>query len=175
VNENNPYENPTVVAGSGMVRLPDERAIPDSITTPIRQGWIAAMVAVSVGVLLAAIILFTGNWLMVMLCSIDLVVIGLLGWGTKRRSRAAATALLLYTTLPKLALFLIGGFTLFNASLALLLAIFYFRAMTATYRYHRFVQQWRLNPPKPRPSLADNPLFATPAVREVHDAQPTTN
>ena len=37
-------------------------------------------------------------------------------------------------------------------AVGLLFAIFYFRAMTATYRYHRFLRDWKRNPPAPRRS-----------------------
>ena len=36
--------------------------------------------------------------------------------------------------------------------------------MTATFRYHRFLREWKRNPPAPKRSLSEDPLFAPKAT-----------
>ncbi|MCL7714361.1 hypothetical protein [Stenotrophomonas mori] len=152
----NPYERPATPVAP--LPTPPERDVPDSITGPIRQGWIAACVALVLVLLIALYHLANNRPEGAAAFFIDLVVIAVLAFGIYKRSRTAATFMVLMSVLPKLLLLAVGQFD--GLVFGLLFTIFYFRAMTATYRYHRFVRNWRRAPPAPRRSLADDPAFS---------------
>ena len=75
---------------------------------------------------------------------------------------AAATLMLAYFVLSKVLIMIDTGKPS-GLVLGLLFAIFYFRAMTATFRYHRFLREWKRNPPAPKRPLSEDPLFAPKA------------
>jgi len=162
LNAPNPYESPAAAVADAAVPL--ERDIPDEIARPIKHGWVAACVSGAMTLLVTAIAMGTGGngmgdgaWNLV-----DVGLIALLAFGIYRRSRTAATAMLAYFVLSKILIMMETGKPS-GLVLGLLFAIFYFRAMTATYRYHRFVKDWKRNPPAPKRSLSDDPLFAPKA------------
>ena len=162
---NNPYTSPDAAVADR--RAGYERDVPAEITSPIKHGWIAACVS---GVLtLAATIIsmingpnevFAGAWSL-----IDVALIAGFAFGIWRKSRVAATLMFLYFVASKILIMKATGRP-DGLVLGLVFLIFYFRAMTATYRYHRFVKNWKRNPPPPRTRLSDDPLFAKPAPAE---------
>ncbi|MCD9087511.1 hypothetical protein [Stenotrophomonas sp. SY1] len=159
MNGHNPYQSPAVSVAPA---APAERDIPETISAPIRHGWITACVSGALTLLatLAAVVsqsrsenaVFSG-WNM-----IDVALIAALAFGIHKRSRTAATIMFLYFALSKILVVMTTGQPT-GLVFGLVFLFFYFRAMTATYRYHRFLRNWRQNPPAPRASLADNPLF----------------
>ncbi len=152
----NPYSSSNAPMTQALSPL--ERDIPDSISGPIRQGWIAACVAMALLLIVGLAGFAASRAWPDLLILLDLPVIAVLAFGLHKRSRTAATLLVLMSVLPKL--MLIADGQLNGVVFGLVFAIFYIRAMTATYRYHRFVKNWQRNPPAPRGSLADNPAFS---------------
>lgn len=139
-----------------------ERDVPESITSPIRSGWIAACVSCALTLILTVMSMTSAASGPESLFSawdfIDVALIAALAFGIYKRSRTAATLMFVYFVLSKILIMLDTGLPT-GLILGLVFAIFYFRAMTATYRYHRFLRDWQRNPPAPRQSLADNPAF----------------
>jgi hypothetical protein len=159
MNAPNPYESPSAAIADAT--LPHERDVPDDITRPITHGWVAACVSGTITLLATVIAMASGGdglgdgaWNLV-----DVGLIALLAFGIYKRSRTAATIMLAYFVLSKILIMVETGKPS-GLVVGLLFAIFYFRAMTATYRYHRFVSDWKRNPPAPKRSLSDDPLFA---------------
>ena len=159
MNAPNPYESPSAAIADAT--LPHERDVPDDITLPITHGWVAACVSGTITLLVTVIAMASGGdglgdgaWNLV-----DVGLIALLAFGIYKRSRTAATIMLAYFVLSKILIMVETGKPS-GLVVGLLFAIFYFRAMTATYRYHRFVSDWKRNPPAPKRSLSDDPLFA---------------
>lgn len=164
MNAPNPYESPSATIAD--TALPRERDVPDDITRPITHGWVAACVSGAITLLVTLVAMGSGGngvgdgaWNLV-----DVGLIALLAFGIYKRSRTAATIMLAYFVLSKILIMVETGRPS-GLVLGLLFAIFYFRAMTATYRYHRFVNAWKRNPPAPKRPLSDDPLFAPDADR----------
>jgi hypothetical protein len=159
LNAPNPYESPAAVVADAAV--PSERDIPDEIARPIKHGWVAACVSGTITLLVTVIAMVSGGdgmgdgaWNLV-----DVGLIALLAFGIYKRSRTAATVMLAYFVLSKILIMMETGKPS-GLVVGLLFALFYFRAMTATYRYHRFARDWKRNPPTPKRSLSEDPLFA---------------
>jgi len=158
----NPYESPS--AAITETRRPPERDVPDEIARPIKHGWVAACVSCAM-TLIVTLVAFGGGtanydaaWNL-----IDVALIAGFAFGIYKRSRTAATLMFAYFVLSKVLMMMEAGRPS-GLVLGLLFAIFYFRAMTATYRYHRFVRDWKRNPPAPRRPLSEDPLFAPKAT-----------
>ncbi len=156
----NPYAPPaTPVSGHDL--RPAERQIPETIAAPIRHGWIAACLSCAM-TLLATLLSLRQSGDQTVFSAFNLIDVGLialLAFGIRKRSRTAATVMLAYFVLSKILIMRQTGQPT-GIVFGLVFAIFYFRAMTATFRYHRFVKEWMRNPPVSRPSLSENPLFA---------------
>jgi hypothetical protein len=159
----NPYESPAATVADA--RQPLERDLPDEITRPMKHGWVAACISGAMTLLVTLVSLGGAGreigydaWNLV-----DVGLIALLAFGIYKRSRTAATIMLLYFVLSKILVMVETGKPS-GLVLGLVFAIFYFRAMTATYRYHRFLRDWKRNPPAPRRSLSEDPLFAVKAT-----------
>jgi len=154
----NPYESPSATVEEAP--LPPERDIPDEIARPIRHGWIAACVSGTLTLLMVVVGPMVDDgarfdaWNL-----LDVGLIALLAFGIYKRSRTAATVMLAYFVLSKILIMVETGKPS-GLVVGLLFAIFYFRAMTATFRYHRFLKEWKRNPPAPKRSLSEDPLFA---------------
>ena len=163
MNPSNPYESPSGVITE--TRQPLERDIPDDITRPIKHGWVAACVSCVV-TLIATLIAMSGDsaenadaaWTLV-----DVALIAGLAFGIYKRSRTSATLMFIYFVLSKVLITIETGMPS-GLVLGLVFMIFYFRAMTATFRYHRFHREWKRNPPAPKRSLSEDPLFAPKAT-----------
>jgi hypothetical protein len=164
----NPYEVPSAVIAE--MRQPLERDIPEEIARPIKHGWVAACVSCAM-TLLVTILALSGDatasadaaWNLV-----DVALIAGLAFGIYKRGRTAATLMFAYFVLSKILVVVQTGMPS-GLVLGLVFAIFYFRAMTATFRYHRFLREWKRNPPAPRRSLSEDPLFA-PKIPERDSA-----
>lgn len=160
MSDSNPYTPPTTSV-SGHEARPAERQIPETIAAPIRHGWIAACVSCAMA-LLATLLSLRQSGDKTAFSAFNLIDVGLialLAFGIRRRSRSAATFMLAYFVLSKVLIMQQTGQPT-GIVFGLVFAIFYFRAMTATFRYHRFVKEWKRNPPVPGPALSENPLFA---------------
>lgn len=159
MNGHNPYQSPTTTVAPA---APAERDIPDTITAPIRHGWITACVscALTLVATLAAMASSTPSEgsMFSALNLIDVGLIALLALGIHKRSRTAATIMFVYFVLSKILIMMSSGAPS-GLVFSLVFVIFYFRAMTATFRYHRFLRDWQRNPRPARASLADNPAF----------------
>lgn len=71
--------------------------------------------------------------------SVDVVLIFLLAFGIYRRSRVAATLMLLYYTVSKITLMIeLGKPT--GLLMSLVFFYFYFQAMIGTFEYHKFLK-----------------------------------
>lgn len=160
----NPYRIPdAAIVDRGR---PWERDVPEAIIRPIKHGWVAACVSGAMTLLVVLLAMRGGDsglgfdaWNLV-----DVGLIAVLAFGIHKRSRTAATLMFLYFVLSKILIMVETGQPS-GLVLGLVFAIFYFRAMVATYRYHGFVKAWKRNPPAPKRSLSEDPLFAarTPA------------
>jgi len=160
MSDSNPYTPPTTPVSAPDTR-PTERQIPETIAAPIRHGWIAACVSCAM-TLLATLLSLRQSGDETVFSAFNLIDVGLialLAFGIHRRSRTAATFMLAYFVLSKILVMQQTGQPT-GLVFGLVFAIFYFRAMTATFRYHRFVKEWKRNPPVPGPALSENPLFA---------------
>lgn len=156
----NPYQSSTTSAVPAHKQF--ERDIPDTITSPIRNGWITACVSCVMTLIMTVMSMSAasgnGGSIFNVWSFTDVALIATLAFGIYKRSRTAATMMFAYFVLSKILIMLETGLPT-GLILGLVFATFYFRAMTATYRYHRLLKEWQLNPPAPRRSLADNPAF----------------
>lgn len=153
----NPYASPQ----AGVAELPATRIhVPEHITGPIRHGWVAALVSGAM-TLLATLVAMAGDSEDAMLGAwnlIDVAMIAALAFGIYRNSRIAATLMFAYFLASKVLIMVSTGMPT-GAVLGLVFLIFYFRAMLATFRYHRYVRNARLHPPPPAKRLSDDPFF----------------
>ncbi|WP_269790598.1 hypothetical protein [Stenotrophomonas sp. Iso1] len=156
----NPYQSSTAPVMQVHKRL--EADIPDTITSPIRNGWITACVSCALTLILTVVSMTSVSDSSEPVFSawnfVDVALIAALAFGIYKRSRTAATIMFVYFVLSKILIMLDTGLPT-GLILGLVFATFYFRAMTATYRYHRLLKEWQRNPPAPRKSLADSPAF----------------
>ena len=104
--------------------------IPEEILKKIKHGWIAAIVS---GVMTFLVVLLTINTGAL----IDVVLIFILAFGIYKKSRFAATFMLLYFLLSKIWIIVETGKP--SGFWSLIFLYFYFQAMVATYRYHKLV------------------------------------
>lgn len=156
----NPYATPQAAVSETPRAALD---VPEDILKHIKHGWIAALVSGTLTLLMTAATMAgdtanagTHAWNFV-----DVLLIFGLAFGIFRNSRAAATAMFFYFLLSKIIMMVETGAPS-GVVLGLLFLIFYFRAMTATYRYHRFVRHARRFPPPPKVRISDDPLFREP-------------
>lgn len=156
----NPYSSPdTAIADHGR---PWDRDVPEEVESHIKNGWVAALVSMvmTLGMTVFAMFKADADVAMEALGFIDVGLIGLLAFGIYKRSRTAATLMLLYFVVSKILEMVAAGMPT-GLLFGMLFAYFYFRAMVATFGYHRFVKDWKRNPPVPKARLSDDPLFAT--------------
>lgn len=164
MNTPNPYDSPTApIADRGR---PWERDVPEEITSPIKHGWIAALVSLvlTLGVTVMYVLKPVEGAPFNVWGFVDVGLIAVLAFGIYKRSRTAATIMFVYFVISKILIMMETGQPT-GLVMGLLFTIFYFRAMTATWRYQRFVKDWKRNPPAPKRSLSEDPLFAPSAAK----------
>lgn len=167
MNDTNPYSTPAAAIAATQASAIE---IPEDIASPIKHGWIAACVTGALTLVLTVLPQFSATadrdelWNLV-----DVGWIAALAFGIYRRSRTAATLMLCYFVLSKILMMIAEGKPT-GLVVSLLFVIFYFRAMIATFRYHRFLREFKRNPPPPRRRLSDDPLFqpSQPSHAAVH-------
>ena len=131
-------QNPAApVARPEQTMNPEETGDPATLKK-ISEGWIAAMVCGSLTLIagllagmIPALAELISPWAIV-----DAALIFILGFGIRRKSRAAATIMFLYYLLAKIDMWVSSG----KPSCLLVAVIFiwyFFRAMTATFDYHK--------------------------------------
>ena len=157
MSEHDPYASPQASIGEAATR-PIE--VPEDITAHIRYGWIAAMVS-GVLTLAIALVAMAAEWqhsLFNAWSLVDVALIAGLGYGIYRKSRTAATLMFAYFLLSKILIIVETGKPN-GLVLGIVFLVFYFRAMTATFRYHAFIQHARRFPPAPKKRISDDPYF----------------
>lgn len=129
----NPYTAPVT---HGVPPAPADLMLPEEITKPIRNGWVAACVSGAL-TLLFATLAANGKALpgMSSMMFIDVVLILGLGFGIYRKSRVCAVLMLVYFIASKI-LMLMQGFNLVNIAFGVAFCIVYFQAARATFAYH---------------------------------------
>lgn len=162
MSESNPYATPEAAVRNLPAQTFD---VPEDITSPIKHGWIAALVSGTLTLLITAAALArdlpnagTHAWNF-----LDVVLIFGLAFGIYRKSRTAATVMFFYFLLSKILIMVESGMPT-GVVFGIVFLIFYFRAMAATYRYHRFIRQAKLFPPVPKQRLSDDPYFQKPSA-----------
>lgn len=157
----NPYQSPA--AAIRATGKPQPQDVPEDIRKDIRNGAIFALIVCG---LTLALVLYTlyfteddpyAAWNL-----IDVGLIAALAFGIWRKSRIAATVMFVYYVGSKI----IDVVDTRNPSgilISIAFAYYLYKAMLATYRYHRFVKQWRHAPELPStavmqpPALPDEP------------------
>ena len=158
----NPYQSPQSSVRASAQPEPGE--IPEDIRKDIRNGLIAAVVTCTLTVCVTVFQMFRfghedpeAAWNLV-----DVGLVALLAIGIWRNSRVAATTMLVYFVLSKI-LQLVETGQPAGLVLSFVFIYFYYKAMMATYRYHRFVKQWRQAPPAETGQSTVTEETATPA------------
>ncbi len=126
----NPYSAPSASVA------PSALEVPDDIAKDIRNGWIAACIS-GVLTLIVTVIAMSGTeiqsfnaWSL-----LDVVFIFGLAFGIYKKSRAAATVMLIYFIISKIILFIDAGKPT-GILMAIIFGYYYAKAMAATYKWH---------------------------------------
>ena len=133
--------------------------VSEEVAQPIRQGWIAAVVSAVITLLFDLLAIFHATDKgTAALSLLDAAIIFALGFGIYRKSRVSATLMLAFLCLVQYVAWKQTGFPS-GLVIGLVLAIFFFRAIIGTFRYHAFAKRERLNPSPPKQSLSNDPFF----------------
>ena len=117
-----------------------EKLIDENVLDHIKNGWIAAIISgvVTLGVTVFAMLSQEGHiqqiwdaWSL-----IDVALVFALAYGISRKSRVAATIMFVYFLLAKIFIMMQSGQAQ-GIVVGTIFLYFYFRAMVATYQYHR--------------------------------------
>lgn len=165
MNENNPYASPHAVIHSSTHAGIE---VPEEITTPIRHGCIAAIVAgtiLSISTLAAIAFTSESNLSVAAWNFVDIALVFALAFGVYRKSRTAAVMLVIYLILSQILIMVSTGMPR-GVVLAIVLLIFYSRAVVGTFRYHRFIHHAKRHPPEVRSRLSDDPYFNQQARKD---------
>ncbi|WP_369976363.1 hypothetical protein [Xanthomonas bundabergensis] len=127
----------------------------------IKVGWIVAALCAAINLLGGLVALKNGNTAVGVASVIEAMFIAALACGVQRKHRVAASVLLAYYVLARIAMLLTGHLS--GAVLGVIVILVYLSAARATFEYHRWLQQERRFPSSQRPRLSDDPLFRTPA------------
>lgn len=157
MSEHDPYASPQAAVGEIPLAAIE---VPEKITDHIRYGWIAATVSgvFTLAITLVAMAAGSRHSLFNAWNLVDVALIAGLGYGIYRKSRTAATLMFAYFLLSKILVIVETGKPN-GLVLGIIFLIFYFRAMTATFRYHAFIQHARRFPPAPKKRISDDPYF----------------
>ena len=134
--DESPYAPPKADLGE-----PAKIEVPDDIARKIRNGWIAALVSAAFTAGLVALALSTGAMenLFDIWSTADIVLILVLAFGIYKKSRVAATAMLVYFLASKILIMVETGKPS-GLLLSLVFLYFYFQAMVGTYQYHKLLK-----------------------------------
>ncbi|MBI4350307.1 MAG: hypothetical protein HY550_02605 [Elusimicrobia bacterium] len=140
-------DEPALAAGSALSPEPFKKAVlpgePQKEADPetlkkIHEGWVAALVcagftllAVIVASMVPSMASLIDAWALV-----DVALIFVLAFGIRARSRTAATLMFLYYLASKLYMFKVTG-KFSGIFVTAVLAYYFFRAMVATFDYHK--------------------------------------
>jgi uncharacterized membrane protein len=126
----NPYSAPSASVE------PPAHEVPEDVAKDIRNGWIAACISGTL-TLIVTVIAMSGTeiqsfnaWSM-----LDVVFIFGLAFGIYKKSRAAATCMLIYFIVSKIILYIEAGKPT-GIVLAIIFGYYYAKAMAATYKWH---------------------------------------
>ena len=136
------------------VNVQTQTNVPDEILKRIRGGWIAAIISGVMTLILAIVMLNSGQLeeLFSAWAFFDVIFIFILAFGIYKKSRTAATIMFGYFLLSKILIF-IETQRLNGIFLAVIFLYFYFQAMMATYEYHRLINE----PQKAEPEAQNAP------------------
>ncbi len=115
--------------------------IPSEILKKIKHGWIAAIISgvMTLGVTLLAINTGALDGLYDIWSMVDVVLIFLLAFGIYKKSRFAATFMLLYFLLSKIWLIVETGKPS-GLFFSLIFLYFYIQATVGTFQYHKLIK-----------------------------------
>jgi hypothetical protein len=157
----NPYQSPQAPLRAGAKPPPQD--VPAAISKDIQNGTVAAVVCGGLTLALTLFYLYgeTNDGLMDAWNFLDVGLIALLAFGIWRSSRTAATAMFIYFVISKILTMVETGAPT-GLLMGAIFTYYFYKAMVATYRYHRFVRQWRLAPAAAAaagmpPALPDEP------------------
>ncbi|MGD8559546.1 MAG: hypothetical protein PVG89_01400 [Gammaproteobacteria bacterium] len=133
-----PADNPYQAPKATLERPDSGMEIPEDVLKKIRNGWVAAVISGGITLLITVAAMygadFTGFGGPELI--IDVVLIFVLAYGIYKKSRVAATFMLVYFIFSKIIIWSETG--QFNGIiLALVFLYFYTQAMIGTFQYHR--------------------------------------
>jgi len=134
--DTNPYETPHANVE------PVEKEIPQNILSKIKGGWIAGIISATV-TLIVTLVTLSGNDIWDGLWGVealfDVAFILIMTFGIYKKSRTAATLMLVYFVASKIYIWVETGAPS-GFVLAMVFTYFYFQAMIGTFQYHKFVK-----------------------------------
>src|SRR5690554_3470633 len=115
--------------------------VPEKIAKHIRNGWIAAIIsgAMTLGIVLLVVATEEEVGLVDVWTLIDVALIFLLAFGIYKKSRFAATAMLVYFVFSKISMMIETGKP-GGLGIGIIFIYFYYQAMVATYQYHKLLK-----------------------------------
>ena len=118
-----------------------EVEIPEAILKKIRAGWIAALISAAVTFILMLVFIRSGDLgdLFDIWSTFDVILILVLAFGIYKKSRIAATLMLLYFLLSKILIIVETGRPS-GLLLSVIFLYFYFQAMVGTFQYHKLIK-----------------------------------
>jgi len=165
---NNPYQSPAAaIRATAKPQLTD---IPEDIRKDIRNGAIFALIscALTLGLTLYTVYVSQDDpfaaWNFV-----DVGLIAAFAFGIWRKSRVAATMMFAYFLFSKI-LELVDTGKPGGILLTIAFAYYFYKAMRATYRYHRFLKQWRHAPAVSTPVVLSTAVIQPPALPDEPSA-----
>ncbi|WP_369914342.1 hypothetical protein AB8810_16605 [Xanthomonas sp. NCPPB 3005] len=156
--EQNPYSAPAADLQASPAAPPGKA--PDDVLRRIKVGWIVAALQAGITLLSGLLALKNGNTVIGTTSAIEALFIAALAYGVRRKHRVAASVLLAYYVLVRIAFLLAGSLN--GAALGVIVILVYLSAARGTFQYHRWLQQERRFPSSQRPRLSDDPLWRTP-------------
>ena len=135
----NPYKAPV----ANLQVIAEKPAIPAEILKKIKNGWIAALISGCVTLIFTAFAIFGQDITGFMDSSVlvDVGLIFLLAYGIYKKSRTAATLMLVYFIASK---FIQWNYTgnLGGIVMSIVFVYFYYQAMIGTYQYHKIIRKY---------------------------------
>lgn len=159
----NPYQSPAASIRATGKPLPQD--IPEEIRKDIRNGAVAAVItfALTLGMTWFYVYVRPEEGVTDAWSFLDVGLIAALAFGIWRKSRVAATAMLIYFVLSKI-LEVVDTGKPGGILLTIAFIYYYYKAMVATYRYHRFLKQWRHAPEVSAPETPSAAVIQPPPL-----------